>query len=456
MLAVPLLLLVVMPVAGFFDDELSQEVVDLVRRMDAEGIEQEGNAYFALVGLTAPSGTDIMQAGRRIHEEDLRQIEMARKGLDYNGIRQPDRSNLLKFKGESSSICSVSNDYLYEEGVCKSQSETDRMLSDNRELLARYYRLLEYKTLVEPPLAQLWVANDVISLQRLAQADIEKRYQKGEISKATELLVQDLAFWQGLQRGKYHLLSGVVLQVGYSLRITAVSELLLRWPNLLRNAELKAVIAEPFHRESSILQAQMDLEFMKLYFVRNGSEAILDQWTDRDKKSSLKWFADRLYRRNATLNSFHGCLREFYTARASKIEEQESAVGSFSDRRVGIAGLLTNLTGEMTLYSWCPKRLWLENLDHSRSEARRNLVMLQIMLLERKIPEAAIPAFLENADPSLRDPKTGKAAMWNPQRRVAYFSRSDRPQVTGLWVRLDTKGGFKDHYPDPPEPHCGN
>jgi hypothetical protein len=100
----------------------------------------------------------------------------------------------------------------------------------------------------------------------------------------------------------------------------------------------------------------------------------------------------------------------------------------------------------------------LETIDHSRPEARRILVMLQIMLLESKIPEAAIPAFLENVDPSLRDPKTGKAASWNPQRRVVYFSRSERPEFEGLWVRLDQKGGFKfeDRCTDPPEPHCGN
>lgn len=454
LLALPLLVLAVMLLASMFDVELKPEIVELVRRIETERIAENGNAYFALVGLEAPSGENIFEAGKRIHEEDLRQLETFREGLAYKTTGKSEPTNFVKFKGNASSICSVINNHLYENGVCKFQAETEQMLLNNRELLARYYELIQNRFLEEPVLAQMWMANNVISLEQLAQADIERKLQGGELSKAAALLTRDLAFWQGLYQGKYRLISEAVLQVGYGFRIGAISELVLRWPKLLQNAELKAVIAKPLPRGPSILQAQMDREFMNLYFVRDGSELVFNLPTENDRKSAEWWFGNRFYRKNATLNAFHACLKKFYAVRALTGPEQERAVQSLSNYEPSVLGLVTNLTGEIGLYSACPKRSWLQSIDDSRPEARRILVALQTMLLERKIRESAIPVFLENTDLSLRDPRTGQAAMWDPRYRVVYFTRRDGPQFTGLWVRLDQKGGFEGNCPDARKPPC--
>jgi len=77
------------------------------------------------------------------------------------------------------------------------------------------------------------------------------------------------------------------------------------------------------------------------------------------------------------------------------------------------------------------------------------------MLLERKLPEKAIADFLERVDSSLRDPDTGNAAMWDAKHRVIYFPRREKVEFSGLWVRLDERGGFKNACPDSVKPDCG-
>jgi hypothetical protein len=194
-LALPLLLVAAMLIAGTLDEKLKAEVVDLVEGVESEHITEQGNAYFALLGFEAPVGADMVETGRKIYGADMRQLEMARQGLDYTYVSQTDRSNFLKFKGEASSLCSVNRDYLYENGVCKSQAETERMLIDNRELLSRYYQLLDYRAL-EQPLLGFWVANEILSVQRLAQVDIERMLRSGKVSEAASLLTKNLQFWR--------------------------------------------------------------------------------------------------------------------------------------------------------------------------------------------------------------------------------------------------------------------
>ena len=59
LVGIPVLLLLAIVIINAFDEELSPEVVALVRRAQSEQIAQQGNAYYAVRGLHAPSGQDI-------------------------------------------------------------------------------------------------------------------------------------------------------------------------------------------------------------------------------------------------------------------------------------------------------------------------------------------------------------------------------------------------------------
>jgi len=435
--------LLVVVVAGIwllnvFDEDLSPEVVALVKRVEAERIAQQGNVYFPIRGLHAPRGQDIEAAGRALDEADRREIEALKKDGDPKRIWLPTAPGALKFEGESSNLCTVIQDSLYERGVCKFQVETDRMFRDNAELLQRYYRLLDYHTYQEPATFPPHIDPDLISLMRLANVDMERKLDRGLVAEAGKLMLRNLGFWRNALDGNYRLISQAILQVNYSYSLTTISELLWRNPGLLNKTDFRSALAEPINPSTARLQAQMDREFMNVYFAREGSDLLFYEGTDGGASPVLKWLANQLYQRNTTLNGYHACLQKYYAVRALNGLEHDRAVSKYQDYDIGeeLGDLVTNLSGKLALRSICPKGSWLETMSDEVLEARRRLVLLEIKLLDSELAPARYPALLQGADATLHDPVTGKPAKWDANRRIIYFERENGCVGDRLWVRL--------------------
>ena len=418
------------------DEELSPDVVALVKRVEAEQIAQEGNSYFAVRGLLASPGQDIEAVGRVLYEADQRHIEAANRGGEPRYARAATSAGALKFEGESSNLCSVIEDWQYDHGVCKYQVETDQMFRDNGELLRRYYRLLTYRTYEEPAQTDHFFWNPVIiSLTRMANVDIERRLDRKEVAEAAELMVQNLAFWRGAMNGKYRLLSGELIRVGYNLSFFTLSELLWRHPALLKHANFDQALGEPMNSNPNSMGAQLDREFTKIYRVREGSDLLfLDQHGDTDV--GLKWLANRLYRRNATLNAYLGCLEKFFAVRQQSGAAYEQALSEYRNYEIDWgADSVVNLTGKLVLSRICPERSWA-GASYNLLESRRRLVLLQIRLLSSNLPISKYPAVLESAGTDLHDPVTGRPAIWDAVQNVVYFERDNGCIGDRLWVRL--------------------
>lgn len=80
--------------------------------------------------------------------------------------------------------------------------------------------------------------------------------------------------------------------------------------------------------------------------------------------------------------------------------------------------------------------------------------MLQMMTMERKIPDADRPAFLRSTSDELRDPQTAKPAIWDLQHRIIYFPRDGTVQISSLWVAVDKQGGVKYYCPNLGKSKC--
>jgi hypothetical protein len=181
----------------------------------------------------------------------------------------------------------------------------------------------------------------------------------------------------------------------------------------------------------------MDREFMNVYFVGQGADLLLYPGSGRNSSPVLKWVANRLYQRNATLNAFHECLKRYYDVRALSGRAYDAAVAQYRDYRVeDEVRTVVNLTGKLALSSVCPKSYWFDDFDSERLEARRRLVLLELALLERKLPKTAYPAVLETSDMGLRDPVTGAPAKWDQDNQIVYFEREKGCLSDGHWISL--------------------
>ncbi|HEX9451660.1 MAG TPA: hypothetical protein VF934_09640 [Burkholderiales bacterium] len=426
------LLLTSIWVINVFDEDLNPEIVALVKRAESEQIAQQGNAYFSIRGLNAAKGQDIEVAGRALDEADRRALEAFKNDDDAKRISAPDPANALKFEGQSSNLCTVTEDYLYERGVCKFLAETERMFQDNVELLQRYYSLFDYGIYEEPATFASYPQRDLISLMRLANVDMERKLYQGQIEHAAKLMARNLAFWRNVMGGKYRLLSEAVVRVNYNYSLTALSDLLWRKPGMAKSADFRVAIGEPIMSSTKGLQGQMDREFMNAYLVKKGSDLLyIDAYGGGtiyggSARSVLKWIADRMFQKNATFNDYHACLKKYYDVRALSGAERDQAISSYKayEMEESSGTLVSNIAGKIALQSMCPKRYWFDALVADNFlEARRRLVLLEINLLSSKRPESAYAALLRDSNAGLHDPVTGEPAKWDAERRTIYFER---------------------------------
>ena len=154
-------------VAGLSTRSLEPTLLELVRRIRTEKIAEKNNAYFALSGFAAPAGRDIVDVGLTAYESDQLWLALALQGKHRNDVSRTEQQAALKFKGDYQSICTIGDVHLYQNGVCKTQGETDLMLVENRELLDRYFRLIEHTVLEEPFLGtRWWQSNQSVSVGR--------------------------------------------------------------------------------------------------------------------------------------------------------------------------------------------------------------------------------------------------------------------------------------------------
>jgi len=443
-LGLPIALLTTIWLLSAFDSDLSSEVAALVNRAEAEQIEHEGNTYFAMRGLHVPPGQNIEAAGRALHASDQRETEAAKSDGGQERASLADAPGTLKFQGETLNLCTTIDDSLYEGDVCKFQADTDRMLRENTELLRRYYELIGYRTYEEPARTFASPDSDLVSLMRLANVDMERKLDSGQPAEAAALIAQNLAFWRRALDGRYRLITEAVFRVNYSYSLLTLSELLWRHPELARSGDVRAAVGEPVNAHPDRLQAQMDREFMSVYLARRGSDLLFPDWPGSETHPALKWVADRLYQRNATLNAYYACLATYYAVRRLRGIEYQRAVSRYRDYDIDWGlGLSINPTGKLALREICPKRSWFDTLGSSDViEARRRLVLLEMRLLQSGLPPSSYPALLLSAGSALHDPVTGKPAKWDADRKIIYFQRDEGCIEGRLWVRLGPGRNF--------------
>lgn len=431
-------LLAAIVILNAFDEDLSPEIVALVARAEAEQIVQQGNAYFSIRGLHAPHGQDIELAGRVLDEADLRAVQAFKEKGEFNRTRPVVVANDLKFEGQDIGLCTVIEDYLFENGTCKNQVETDRVFQNNRELLQRYYSLLDLR-IYEDRTTSLWFPQGaLISLMKLANVDIEKKIDTGQIDQAARLMSKNLLFWRNLLDGKYHLVTGAIVRVNYSYSLSALSELLWRKPGLL-NEDFRTALRGPLIPSAASLQAQMDREFIYTYFVKQGSDLLSGETFGRDANPAIRWLANRMYQKNATLNAYHACIKNYYSIRGLSGAKLDEALARYQSYEIegGLIGLAANLTGKIALLSMCPTLSWFSTgIPDNFLEARRRLILLEIKLLSSKLSESHFPALLSSADSGLSDPVTGRHAKWDTERHAIYYEREQGCGDERLRVRM--------------------
>ena len=181
LLTILLLAFVVVMIAQV-DDELSKESSDLIGRINTES---ESESYLYLYGIFASDGDDPAKVGRKLLEE-YRKLD---NDDSYEVIAYPEEDKLPLPIGDE--FCKA-----WEEGcleyIFSSQYDVDRLLSENKLLLARssrFFEFVEYETLSKPTVHELFPPYQYIAVaERIKILEAISVYSSGDAKRALESL----------------------------------------------------------------------------------------------------------------------------------------------------------------------------------------------------------------------------------------------------------------------------
>lgn len=173
---------VVVVMTAQIDDDLSKESTDLIGRLNAESTSE---SYLYLFGIFASDGDDPAKVGRKLLEE-YRKLE---NDDSYEVIEYPDENKISLPTGDE--FCKA-----WEEGcleyIFSSQYDVDRLLSENKRLLARskrFFEFVEYETLSKPTIHELIPPYQYIAAaERIKILEAISVYSKGDAKGALESL----------------------------------------------------------------------------------------------------------------------------------------------------------------------------------------------------------------------------------------------------------------------------
>lgn len=175
-------LLAVLVVLGQIDDELSEEAVDLISRIDPEA---ESESYLYLLGIFAKEGDSPLQVGRNLLAE-YRKLD---KDESYQIADYSESDRLPLPEGEA--FCTFWEEGCFEK-LFSSDFDIEQLKSEYRVLLSRsneFYLLDDYKNLSKPTLHEQFPAYSYLSrVERIKVIDTIASHRQGNSEDAVAQL----------------------------------------------------------------------------------------------------------------------------------------------------------------------------------------------------------------------------------------------------------------------------
>ena len=278
-----------------FDEELSPEVEKII--LDIPMPVVEGNAYYAIMGISAQGNKNIVEAG---HKLTLRYLENRKNGND--DITSKDYKEIL---GNT-----ISNGHPWQSEVkhCdKNEFNCLNYLSENitseylnkpslQALLKRYTEISEMKvfsSFIDRTFATPLISYS--SMTRLSQVKLASAYKLQNKAEFIKLLHKDLKFWKVLLNQGSLLIDKMVAVSAIKRDLNYLSEY-IRDNSIIDSDHILI-------NEMITSLTPNELDFSKSFVAE--SIAFLNLSDELTKGSESSWYEDFLYQPNATKNIFY-------------------------------------------------------------------------------------------------------------------------------------------------------
>jgi hypothetical protein len=403
------------------DEELTP-AARAVLSAQAPNIPEEQNAYFFLLGLDAPPGSDPFAAGRAKLDEHRTRLAAPRGGRKEQPVQNSAFSAPKEF---SRDFCDgTKNDCLrvYQ----RAEREILKAVADNPVLVQRCESLYAYPSFADPSTP---VLDDLLlpaysvaaSCVRLSHALAAIDIKNGRTAQALSRLARDNAFWRMLLAQANTLITKMVAVAMVRLHNRLFADVLSS--DTAGLTEKAAPFADPTR---PITAAELDLTPVWLWeaganarlFSELDSVNALAQREEWNGAVAEAWTMFPGYRRNATINMIVHRFEQISTFCRNKprliVQNRDAFESEMGRPAMGnalynpIGKLLALGAPEVTDYP-----LRIHDLD-----ALVRLVRLKQDILTRGVQDSNVQAFLDQSSPALFDPYTERPMNWDAARRV--------------------------------------
>jgi hypothetical protein len=421
------------------DPEISPQARAMAH-FELPAIAAEGNAYVALLGLTAPPRVDPMAEGKRLAAERdgaMSADPFARQHLPHEEREaDSDQDDHLAFAGDLDAGCDIFSEPCLPFARARDQA-VRALFAGNRLLIDRYEQARRLPGFAAVPIADKRRANIERSnlgrvhavLLTVAALDAQQQHA----AEACSFLQADGAFWRRMLSGAGTL--GDKLSAFRALAEDArlASELIAStaFDATSCGPSLRMLLAPLTANELSLADAFRMAFVPAVRMLASWPDPAIsvepESWADRHLKETPLY--DLFYRRNASINRS----AELYAGLAALAEQPTPRFIAARDAFIADSGDLVSI-GPSWIYNPLGKTLISRHLPlhvdyiaHAHGVAAYvKLVRVQLELKLAAVSLAEVPLFVERAGPDGANPLDGRPFRWDSEHRSLSFDPLDR------------------------------
>lgn len=401
-----------------FDEKLDPGAAAILNAQPK--VRAEDNAYFYWEGMYTAASNDPGEIGKKCV---FAQIKASQSALsDPNSVPECHEQN--EFNPIDGKLIACD----WRQKPCLKQygeqrPTIDKLAAQNRILMERYGRLLEFKQFENTRPFPLLTVFPKAPPTTLYQAISATQLQDGDSSGFIRRTQTETRFYRMVLSGETSLIPKMIGIAWLERSARLVSDAVLANPALAQQNQVALLeITQPMNAAERSLGKTIEGEF-------RFSAAFMRSIPTNDFSFLERVTYPIIYKQNATENYYYHDLTVWRDLSQLPIEQYLSAEKRALERlnpwRDGYLHLVYNPMGKIlagigtTAYASYPRRI----ID---ADGLLRLVSLQIQIAAQKIPGSDIPAFLKSADPQFRDPYTGHPMQWDKARGLHFRGHSER------------------------------
>ena len=401
-----------------FDEKLDPGAAAVLNAQPT--VKAEDNAYFYWEGMYTAASNDPSEIGKKCV---FAQIKASQSVLsDPNSVPECHEQNEFKPINGKLIACDWRQKPCLKQYV-EQRPTIDKLAAQNRILMERYGRLLEFKQFENTRPFPLLTVFPKAPPTTLYQAISATQLQDGDSSGFIRRTQTETRFYRMVLSGESSLIPKMIGLAWLERSARLVSDAVLAYPILAQKNQAQLLeITRPMNVAERSLGKTMEGEFRFSVSLMHSIPT--------DKFSLLERLSyPMVYKQNATDNNYYHDMTIWRDLSQLPTEQyldaEKRALERLNPWRDSYIHLVYNpmgkvLTGIGTAdYASYPRRI----ID---ADGLLRLVSLQIQIAAQKIPESGITAFLKSADPQFRDPYTGHAMQWDKTRGLYFHGYSER------------------------------